>query len=157
MYLNWNEVEEGVRTLHFKISKVLKDQGKSVGLIMGIARGGDVPGIMLSHLFKAPYLSLQLSVCHVDIINYDAVVRQVSKCGPDEVVVIVDDIVDFGNTINNTTILIKDIVCQRSSASAIYACLVRKKKSVTYAPVISAIDTETEDWVVFPWEIDAVS
>ena len=78
IYLSWNQVEELVNELAIDIN--IKFQHSNIEYIHGLARGGLIPAVMLSHKLKIPYVD--------SIVNLN----------PSEVLV-VDDIADSGKTL----------------------------------------------------------
>ena len=49
IFISWNDVDEMV----FKLYKLLKDQ--DIDKVVGISRGGLIPGVMLSHWLGAGF------------------------------------------------------------------------------------------------------
>ena len=54
VYLTWEEVDDLVNILKQKVL----DELPEIGSVMGIARGGLIPAVMLSHKLGVPYTNL---------------------------------------------------------------------------------------------------
>ena len=74
VYLTWEEVDDLVNILKQKVL----DELPEIGSVMGIARGGLIPAVMLSHKLGVPYTNLI-----------------------DPNTLVVDDICDSGETLKN--------------------------------------------------------
>ena len=99
VYLTWEEVDNLVDILKQKVL----DELPEIGSVMGIARGGLIPAVMLSHKLGVPYTNL---------INPNTL--------------IVDDICDSGVTIRDTPGVYTATLHYKKSAIAkptIYASL----------------------------------
>ena len=60
LFVTWDEVDQ----LVFKLYKQLKDQ--DIDKVVGISRGGLIPGVMLSHWLDAGFEPLEwLSLIHI--------------------------------------------------------------------------------------------
>ena len=99
VYLTWEEVDNLVDILKQKVL----DELPEIGSVMGIARGGLIPAVMLSHKLGVPYTNLI-----------------------DPNTLIVDDICDSGVTIRDTPGVYTATLHYKKSAIAkptIYASL----------------------------------
>lgn len=115
VYLKWSEFDELIN----KLADSLKPLGfKS---IFGIKRGGYVPAVILSH---------KLGIDFVD------------ESSIDENTLIVDEIVDSGNTL-------KDI--RKDYPGSKVACVDFRKTS-SLKPDFYVRILENDDWIVYPWE-----
>ena len=74
-YLSWDDIETAVESLAYQI----KQSGEEIGAMVGLARGGLIPAVMLSHKLGIPLVSE----------DYEA----------EGYLLIVDDICDTGNTL----------------------------------------------------------
>lgn len=101
-------------------------QGRHIKNIYGIPRGGLVIAVKLSHLLDIPL-----------VLNRDDISGST---------LIVDDIIDEGNTIERLLAVIGE---HHHIASIFY------NKSAKRAPHFFA--REKKNWVVFPWETNATS
>lgn len=75
IYLSWDEIEDAVESLAHQI----KQSGKKIGSMDGLARGGLIPAVMLSHKLGIPFMNEN---------NND-----------EGYILIVDDICDTGETL----------------------------------------------------------
>jgi len=75
IYLSWDEIEDAIESLAYQI----KNSGKKIGSMNGLARGGLIPAVMLSHKLGIPFMN---------------------ETNDDEgYILIVDDICDTGETL----------------------------------------------------------
>lgn len=99
--------------------------------IVGIPRGGLIPGVYLSHMLDLPLISLNAALD----LNYNH---------PKHAFIYVDDVIDTGTTVEhleNSHWLHPD---------SIFVALIGKPWSPKKDYIITAHDTE--DWVQFMWE-----
>jgi hypoxanthine phosphoribosyltransferase len=75
IYLSWDEIEDAIESLAYQI----KRSGKKIGSMDGLARGGLIPAVMLSHKLGIPFMNEN---------NND-----------EGYILIVDDICDTGETL----------------------------------------------------------
>jgi hypoxanthine phosphoribosyltransferase len=75
IYLSWDEIEDAIESLAHQI----KQSGKKIGSMDGLARGGLIPAVMLSHKLGIPFMNED---------NND-----------EGYILIVDDICDTGETL----------------------------------------------------------
>jgi uncharacterized protein len=115
-------------------------------VVMGVNRGGVIPGVYLSHRIKRKHIPVDVRLRdNVDTNNLDALYRAMDK---GEKILIMDDINDTGATFE----YIK-FNCV-SNPNVRYAAVINNRPSpftVDYHGY--EIDKSVEDrWVVFPWE-----
>ena len=79
IYLSWDEIEIAVENLAYQI----KNSDKKIGSISGLARGGLIPAVILSHKLGIPFMS--------------------EDNDSEGYVLIVDDICDTGETLEYYT------------------------------------------------------
>ena len=115
-------------------------------VIMGVNRGGVIPGVYLSHRINRRHIPVDVRLRdHVDTNNLDALYRAIDK---KEKVLIIDDINDTGATfeyIRHNCV---------ASPQVRYAAVIDNKPSpfrVNYYGY--EIDkSKNPAWIVFPWE-----
>ncbi len=119
--------------------------------IIGIARGGLVPSVYLSHLLDKPMKSVTWQL-------RDGKVKESLpwySLGPGSQVLIVDDINDSGNTFSEMLEDIRekndvrpDKIKQNVKTAALW-----ERSSSKFRVDFSMNKIDTEDWIIFPWEL----
>ena len=135
-----------MRNALIQIEDKLVHSGWMPDVVMGVNRGGVIPGVYLSHRIKRKHIPVDVRLRdNVDTNNLDALYRAMDK---GEKILIIDDINDTGATFE----YIK-FNCV-SNANVRYAAVINNRPSpftVNYYGY--EIDKSVEDrWVVFPWE-----
>lgn len=115
--VSWREVEEAVRAIAAQISR------DRIREIIGIARGGLVPAVMLAYEMRIT--AVRAIGAHEVLIMQDAVL-------------LVDDIADTGCTL------------QHISGSAITSVLFAKPLGRAWCRYWGA-EAPQDEWLVFPW------
>jgi len=115
-------------------------------VILGVNRGGLIPGVYLSHRLKRPHEVLDVRLRdHKTESNFDNLYRAISM---GKRVLIIDDINDSGATFDHVA---ENCI---TDSNIRYAAVINNKPSkfeVNYYGY--EIDKSVEDrWVVFPWE-----
>ncbi len=140
--LTWHDIEKAVEALSIKIREEYDPD-----IIVGIARGGLIPSVRLSHLLN----DLLMRVVHVkyyeDVdettdepeIFWSDVEKLEGK------VLIVDDVADTGNTLE----VVLDHLKERIEGELKIATIAYKPSSKIMPDYFIY---ETEKWIVFPWE-----
>jgi len=127
----------GIDTYITRLENQIKTSNIPVTMVVGVARGGLIPAIMLSHRLGVEF----------DMICWqtrDGSFRDIEKvCNLNKGTLIVDDICDSGRTITE----IKEM-----NPNLMYAVIVDKLED-------SIVDfygcsMYTEEWIHFPWERD---
>lgn len=97
--------------------------------VYGIPRGGVIPAVILSHRFNIPLLN--------DLSNLT-----------NEFVLVIDDIIDSGKTIVDTTFLFRG-KCRGIMTASLY-----KHKDCIISPHFYV--KENTGWIIFPYEEDTI-
>ena len=136
-FISWAQVQELTEVLFSRIPF-------QPSAVVAVSRGGLIPGVMLSHMFKCRNFhvihcqqygddhkaqDLQISMgweAHIALLNADTVV--------------IDDIIDKGTTF---------AVLDKKFPNPLKAALISKQTT----PFLYALRTPTEAWVDFPWEL----
>lgn len=139
------------------ITKSIQSSGWTPDYIVGIVRGGCVPAVYLSHKLKVPLVTVAWNTRDTTIFG------QESNCWiPEDLhngkkVLIVDDIVDGGDTIRElledwrqSTAGIGDLPLQNIRIAAMYYNTAQDVNVDYYHMSIDR--NEDQRWVVFPWE-----
>lgn len=141
--VSWSEVFKFVSDL----KKFCSD--KQFDCILAVARGGSIIGTLLSYQLNIP-------IRYVGISSYDGNNKtenmkftQHAEIGDYKNILVVDDIIDTGDTIR----YIKNIIASNSfdkqfTYATTYA-VEGMQGDVDYSLAVKA----KEDWVIFPWEI----
>ena len=115
-------------------------------VIMGVNRGGVIPGVYLSHRINRRHIPVDVRLRdHVDTNNLDALYRAIDK---GEKVLIIDDINDTGATFEYIR-----FNCV-SNPNVRYAAVIDNKPSPFRVDYFGyGIDkSKNPAWIVFPWE-----
>ena len=132
--------------LTINITKQLKFD---IDYVIGIARGGLIPAVWISHALNKPLLTVNLQsydneeqkeIKWIQTIDQSLIERKH--------LLIVDDICDTGNTF-------KAVARHCQTAKTIqYAAVIKKYSSPSDIICYSAIVGNDNKWYVFPWEED---
>lgn len=138
---NWKEFDKDMYNLVRRI-KYANFQPKT---IVGLARGGLVPGVTLSHKLKVPLLII--SAKSYDGQQQGSLAFNVSFTKPMESpVLLIDDICDTGSTMQNVYNYISSIGIDVKTATLFY-----KERSV-FKPNWYLNKVGDETWIQFCWE-----
>ena len=135
-----------MRNALIQIEDKLVHSGWMPDVIMGVNRGGVIPGVYLSHRIQRKHIPVDVRLRdNVDTNNLDALYRALDK---GEKVLIIDDINDTGATFEHIK-----FNCV-SNNNVRYAAVINNKPSSFQVDYYGyEIDKSVEDrWVVFPWE-----
>jgi hypoxanthine phosphoribosyltransferase len=134
LYISYDQVIEYCETLAEK----LKD--KKTDLIVGIARGGLVPAVHLSHLLNVPMEALLWQTRDGGTTEHKTSIAEAIRLGKS--VVFVDDINDSGTTFTKL---------REWHGDALYVALLERPESTFKCDYIGATLTDPS-WIVYPWE-----
>ncbi len=120
-------------------------------LIVGLTRGGLVPGVMLSHILDLPMQSLNWSTRdHVENCS-DAATAEDAVNGTK--ILIVDDICDSGKTFRT---LQKDwdssVADDIAWHDSVRFATIDHKHSSEFPTDFTVNDVQDDNWIVYPWE-----
>lgn len=132
--MTYDEVVEHCNELSEKLIQY------SPTLIVGIARGGLVPAVHLSHSLNLPLETLLWQTRDGSKKEFNTIIEDEIRNGG--IVVFVDDINDTGTTFTQ----IKEYY-----RAGITACIIEKKQSKFRCDLTGGL-TDTERWIEFPWE-----
>ena len=147
LWYRWKEMRRDVNVLCREI--ILDKFDPQV--IVGLSRGGLVPGVMMSHWFNKPFKPVQAALR--DFVEWEDYLPRKT----DEKVLIVDDICDSGETFERISSFIKgpkkdkplEISCDVRFASLWW------NNAVQFEPhyYVREVAKDTENlWIHFPWE-----
>ena len=143
----WEEIHACCRSI------VEQVKHQNITSIIGLGRGGLIPATIIANS-----LGVQ-KVYNIGAFSYKNIIRQetlmVYQYVPKDIsigndmVLIVDDLVDSGKTLKQ---LADDFKLCKFRTATLYV-----KPSSVFWPDYHAIKVENNEWLVFPWEIDAPS
>lgn len=126
--ITWTDIDEAIEVL----AKQIEDSKIHYEVIYGLARGGLVPAVMLSHRLKIPM-----------VLNMEEVWRLKVK---NKSVLIVDDISDTGETLRYFDDQKFDI-----------ATLFVREHTSKITPKYTYKNINHDNWLLFPWETQSSS
>ena len=133
LFVTWDEIDQ----LVFKLYKQLKDQ--DIDKVVGISRGGLIPGVMLSHWLGAGFEPLEWQ-------TRDGEFKDTRKANDFNKnlkgTIFVDDICDSGLTIKQ----IKELVPHSRWA------VLHQKADIDLDFVGERLHNSDKRWIVYPWE-----
>lgn len=146
----WNHLETGCHS----IVKQIQDADFKPNLIIGISRGGLVPATMIAHAlnvrrlvsFQAVSYEAGVQGAIQDLEDRDHLLRSIERANE---ILVVDDIVDSGNTMAYMRKRLKF-----TTKAVGYASLVVKefKAPASSWPDFYEYAMQEPVWVTFPWE-----
>ncbi len=140
-FVDWNEFGRLVE----KLSEVLK--GVKVDLVVGIARGGLPVSLVIADRLGVPVDFINIkSYRAVGIRDRPVILSTLSENVKDKVVLVVDDLIDEGDTMMTVIEHLKE----RHSPKKIYTATLFIKPWSKFKPdfYLEIVDK----WIVFPWE-----
>ena len=146
-WYGWKEMKRDVNVL---CRDIVRDKFDPQ-VIVGLSRGGLIPGVMMSHWFGVPFKPVQAALR--DFAEWEDYLPRPT----DERVLIVDDICDSGKTFEKMT---KHITGPRKGSPLQIQCDVRFaslwwNNEISFEPHYYAQDLakDTDNiWLNFPWE-----
>lgn len=148
---DYGDFEEGIA----KIAMQIYASGFKPDYIVGIVRGGAVPAVYLSHKLKIPVVMVHWNTRDAGVHDNDSDARIAADIDAGKNILLIDDIVDGGETVLE---VLAD--WEQKTSAPIQASKV-KVASLIYNSALSIpvdfyhreIDRNVDQrWVVFPWE-----
>jgi hypoxanthine phosphoribosyltransferase len=134
---------------HTLVSELRKKITPCPNIIIGIGKGGLVPGIILAENYGCTLINYGVRSYNGrhnnEIVEYQAV--QNFEVLRDANILIVDDIADTGNTFNYVVQKFKKNFCENLTTASVFY----KPKS-TFKPDYFAREMSNSTWIVQPWE-----
>lgn len=134
---------EDINPMICSLADKIKKHNHNPTLIVGIARGGLTPAVMLSHYLNIPMECVLWQTRDGGIKEDNEAVAAAIGAGAS--VVFIDDINDSGTTMNQI---------KNHYGNGIFVCLIEKKQS-NFTCDHAEMITDTERWINFPWELKA--
>ena len=144
-HLSWSDIEELTTYVAANLSYDVPD------CVVGLARGGLIPSVMLSNTLGIPMecinLSLRDSKVSGSVELFEAQLRNLDKY---KNIAVVDDICDSGKTFHVLDIHLQD----RGHHNIRWCALTSKTTSMFNPTIVGEVIKEANDsdWIVFPWE-----
>jgi len=156
--MSYDKIQEGINKL---TEQHIKPSGEEYDLILCITRGGLIPAGMLSY-------SLGIrDIVNINVSSYDGEeqtelkIKDLSKKDKKKLrnskkILIVDDIIDSGDTITSVySYLLSDVCVQGTTLSDIFNItdvfsIVSKKLELNSYSIYDM--TKTDKWIKFPWD-----
>ena len=135
-----------MRNALIQIEDKLVHSGWMPDVIMGVNRGGVIPGVYLSHRINKKHVPIDVRLRdNIDSPNMDSLYKAIDK---GEKILVIDDINDTGATFEHIR-----FNCAHNT-NVRYAAVINNKPSPFTVDYYGyEIDKNIEDWwVVFPWE-----
>jgi uncharacterized protein len=137
IYLSYDQVTEYCKTLAEKLKDIKPD------LIVGIARGGLVPAVHLSHLLDVPMETILWQTRDGGTTEHKSQIFE--QIRNNKTVVFVDDINDTGTTFTKL---------REWYGDALYVALLERPESSFNCDYVGSTLTDPS-WCEFPWEVGA--
>ncbi len=147
-YLHWSKIDEAIWTL---VDYVRKDY--HVDIIVGIARGGLIPAVRMSHIMDDILMRVMDVKFYTDIEKHTEtpeITVPLTEPIKGKNVLIVDDVADTGKTLK---VVREDLVAK--GAKEVRIAVIAKKPQSIVDPDYYIF--QTGQWIVFPWEKMPVS
>lgn len=133
-YVSWNELHDLVNDIAHQI----EESGIQFDYIVGVARGGLVPAVLLSHRLEIPLVCAEYSTRdNMTLNNGIKWLAQIDNA------LVVDDIADSGATID---------AFKKVNEELKFATVFHKTHTSSHDPDFVGEATESDDWIVFPFE-----
>ena len=146
------EFEQGIKD----VAKQIQDDGFDPDYLIGIARGGCIPGVYLSHTLRKPIMMIQWNTRDDNPFGNEYPHYLPRDLIAGQKVIIIDDIVDGGTTLTELftswqcNLGGKKIPLQNIRIAAMYYNIAQDIKVDYYH---RTINRDADDrWVIFPWE-----
>jgi hypoxanthine phosphoribosyltransferase len=142
-YLHWSKVDEAIWTLADYVRKDYK-----VDIIVGIARGGLIPAVRMSHILDNILMRVMDVKFYTDVeqhTEFPEITVPLTEPIEGKNVLIVDDVADTGKTLK---VVREDI--QKKGARDVRIAVIAKKPQSIVDPDYYIF--QTDGWIVFPWE-----
>lgn len=141
---SWDEVYEMLVELALRV----RQSGFKPDLIVGVSRGGWVPGRVLSDLMENPHtanIKIEFYVGIGKTVRKPVITQPVSEDISDKHVLLVDDVADTGESLK----VALDHVTGRGAGIVKTATVYYKPHSIFKPDFFGGT---TSEWIIFPWE-----
>lgn len=142
-YLHWSKVDEAIWTLTDYVRKDF-----TVDMIVGIARGGLIPAVRMSHIMDDILMRVMDVKFYTDIKEHTEmpeITVPLKEPVKGKNVLIVDDVADTGKTLK----VVKEDIETKGAKEVRIAVIARKPQSIIEPDYYIF---HTDKWIIFPWE-----
>ncbi len=149
-HYSWDEYYSLIYNLAEQIKP--KIENKEINQILALARGGNIIGDALSRIFQLPLAIMFTASYNKDnkqnsLIIGDSIAKQYNLLN--DKILIVDDLVDSGKTLETIKLHIENITGNKSYSSVIW-----KKTTCEFTPDYYVTTMLPHEWIVQPFEIN---
>ena len=138
-YINWQEIGSKCKFISSKIN----NKNIQIDKVVGIARGGIVPGSIIARYLEKPF-DIITAKSYNDETNERGKLSITELKIADNNILFVDDICDSGHTLKAIKNIYKD--------KKLYTATLYKKKNKNHTPSFSGELIPENVWITFPWE-----
>ena len=142
---SYEDLDKACRHIARYIS--FNDRMKNIDLIVGVARGGLIPAVIISHLLNVPMRVIHYSskMGRGDDKNHDNNLPELSH----HRILFIDDLIDTGNTMDEICSHYKNLGHDVLSSVIYY----KEMDNQTHTPDIWAVKiSKNFGWITFPFE-----
>ncbi|MBU7013198.1 MAG: phosphoribosyltransferase [Theionarchaea archaeon] len=142
-YLHWSKVDEAIWTLADYVRKDYK-----VDIIVGIARGGLIPAVRMSHIMDNILMRVMDVKFYTDVEQHTElpeITVPLTEPIENKNILIVDDVADTGKTLK----VVKEDIRKKGCRDVRIAVIAKKPQSIVDPDYYIF---QTDRWIIFPWE-----
>lgn len=130
------------------IVELLLQSDTKFDCIVGLSRGGLIPGVIISHLLKIPLITISFSAEQGEGKTKEVTDSFLLPIIPHTNILIVDDICDSGHTLHQVTSYYEDLGHNVNT----YAIYCKQINNQIHYPMYSIGLDKDSEWIYFPWE-----
>lgn len=130
--ITWKDVEYGTSII------AQYYENRKYTAVVGLSRGGLIPGTILSHKLKVPFIPLTWQTRDFGAKDFDTISKLKAYVNNGDDFLIVDDIYDTGKTFREI----------REHLNCDFTTLVSKESFDGFSPMMFS----SKEWINFPWE-----
>ena len=145
-------MSDKIRITYTKVNDLVEEVAKKVNhikfdYVVGVSRGGLVPGVLMSHILKVPLVPVTWSTRDFAKQEHNYQIAQDLVDGKN--ILLIDDINDTGKTFLD---LIKDWEYTNESEGRLVKVSVLQRHTTTYPSDYYGELIKSDNWILFPWE-----
>lgn len=146
MKCSWNKLEK-------LIKKLEKQLDSEYALIIGLNRGGLIPGVLLSHALDVKHGVTTIQSYNKSKeqgqVEADKYISMIGRLDRNSSILIVDDIADSGTTLREAY---EWLAASGFNMDKVHTATIYYKKRSKFKPNYYAEKIGDNEWVQFPWE-----